>query len=1098
VHEQEAVHEWDLGNPNGWVVPEIKLTEALFDSEGDVIEQIYPERWHNDARGLAFFNTFKTSKGGISQTVSAQNGARYKFKGYFHAWNSNTNDPASSWVTGTAPFAMLWDEIEGGDQQDTDALQSIKFMVGIDPTGGDSPFGDDVVWSPAWAIYNEYFPIEIEVTAKADNITVFTWAENRYMTLHNDRYMTDFSLVKIEDKPLPEPPTDYGYPIVTKGSKWHPHCVGEGGGYDLLTKLVSNDYVLPYCTVIAPFPKDMLAVRNLKAISPETKFVVRLMHGTDPNINIEGPDFSSSALDYMNSLKPVIDEYMDVVEYWILWNEQDPPSHIQMAIFASECMRIADAWGIKLALMGYSTGVPEMSDWWDIWDYTDFFQLAMAGGHILALHAYCQSMYPSEWVSHMLRPVQLYDEILIPGNCVVPYICTEYSVDEYGSGGIWDHPNYPTVDSLIAEFAVADEAMSELYYCLGLSGFSMGEGWDRYDMRTIWSELGDMILAVRNRENALPTAPVEPPPTNELPVAPYDKYYNVVESDIPLELREEIYLLCAQDQQTVGPAATDAVSWSRELLDAGKSVTMAVWYRKVEDYTRWREWAANIDPRISVVFKPDTIPTIWDIDLSTTLPQRKDYDNFLNDTLGQGWVKDEGGITGLTIHHTAGVWTPEAAAQNHINRDGGTESIHYHLWIEPDGTVKLVAPLSYRLWHDFTWDDDLLRNNHIAVVLNGNYSISVPSDEMMASLVRVCKWAQDVYNISEVKGHMDYNRPGYVTVCPGWEMAGWKQEFLEFLYPSKALLLAVHGAPIYTPPSNPDRQIEHLLDQGFTMCKILHNGTPTMVGWVEKLITNGIIPIVRMFDRNPYDICRTLEHAKEMIERGVWRFEILNEPNIEWPDFSWRNPDHIAALGRSWLEDARQIIEWGGSAALPAMAPTERGGTNYHLSGPNTLLALLKWLNEYHYDEMVGYLEDDQVWLAVHVSPFNLPFNHDPLNGDYINDFCLRYYEVAQIMVEELFGTKPATISTEGGVYSPQHMDQITFPVVDGWVMDENHIQLYNIDSWSEYYWAMHSWMYYNDGIEVCSWTFTDEDVSDGSWLGSGIYDADGNPRSAF
>jgi len=359
-HAEEFRPPWDLANEAGWIVPEVKLTE------GSVDNKIYPERWCGDARGIAFFNTNATSRGGIYQQAATTPGNKYTLGGWSHAWSSDDHDPLYSDGVGYGPFAMSWADIDAefaDDQKHRDMLQSVSFKIGIDPTGGVSPFSPNVVWSEPYAVYNEYSELPgVTVTAESDKITVFSWCDNRWRNHHNDRYMTKFSLEEIGEASPPGPPedVDYDYPVIKTGSKWHPHGVGEAGSYDILMRMSEEGSPLPYCKIVAPYAKDMLAVRNLKALSPTTKFIVRLMHGTDPNINIEGPDFNSSASAYMESLKPIIDEYKDVVEYWELWNEQDPPSHIPMAEFAVECMYIANSWGIKLALMSYSTGVPEI------------------------------------------------------------------------------------------------------------------------------------------------------------------------------------------------------------------------------------------------------------------------------------------------------------------------------------------------------------------------------------------------------------------------------------------------------------------------------------------------------------------------------------------------------------------------------------------------------------------------------------------------------------------------------------------------------------------------------------------------------------------
>jgi len=153
---------------------------------------------------------------------------------------------------------------------------------------------------------------------------------------------------------------------------------------------------------------------------------------------------------------------------------------------------------------------------------------------------------------------------------------------------------------------------------------------------------------------------------------------------------------------------------------------------------------------------------------------------------------------------------------------------------------------------------------------------------------------------------------------------------------------------------------------------------------------------------------------------------------------------------------------------------------------------------ENHYDEVHDYLLGNDLWLAVHVSPFNKPFTCDPRENDtYVDDFCILYYEVIQGWFKADFGIAPVTISTEGGVYSPSHMHDLTFPVIDGWVVSETGERLYNDASWGDYVWSLDDFLHNRGTIHsVCSWTFSDEGVADQRWLGCGWYDALGNARS--
>jgi len=699
-----------------------------------------------------------------------------------------------------------------------------------------------------------------------------------------------------------------------------------------------------------------------------------------------------------------------------------------------------------------------------------------------------------------LRPKQLYDEILIPNNCVIPFIFTEYSITEIGAGGIWDHPEYPTIDSLTTEFAKADTAMSKMYYCLGLSGFSMGEGWSRYDMRTMWPELCDMMLRVSGRENALPPDVAPQPPVNVLPVAPYDKRYNVVEADIPLARRFEIYAFCAETQQTVGPAATDAVSWATELLDAGKSVVMAVWDRKTEDRPAWIVWAYNIDPRIEVEFMGTSPPdVIWDRDVTEGLPYRTDIPEF-----PEGWsLRSLDEIDALTFHHTYGAVDPADMYWYVYEKDGvGRPSQPYTLWIMGDGEIVKANELEWACYHDHTG----YPNYHLSVGVAGRLDTAPPTQAQLESMVKVANWAVDHPEMqildSDITGHMDWT----TTECPGWSSQGsgyWKNTFLNMWHPVDSQVTGVHAAPILSAPVNGmDNEISRLrsLREIPNWYKLLYNGDHGMLTWIRLLKDSGIEPVVRLYEpgshlpgRNP----RVVLHAAEVVAAGGEFIEGMNEPNIEMANADWHNLSQANTLAQSWWDDAMYIISVGGKAAFPAMAPTDRGAVNQTVSGVEWFNRIMDWAVDYHYEEFKSYVEQGKIWLAVHVSPFNKLFDFDPEQDGYVDDFCILYYEYLQDQFYEELGSIPVTISTEGGAYSPSHMHDLTFPVVNGFVVDGDGLPIYNDAGWGDYTWDLDSFLRKHNTLDgMCSWTFSDQGVADQRWVGSGWYDKNGAPRS--
>lgn len=305
-----------------------------------------------------------------------------------------------------------------------------------------------------------------------------------------------------EPEPEPEPPPVYDYPVIETGSKLASHAIGEGGTFDILQYCVSRGVTVPVVKVLAPTPAQLPAVANLKELSPDTLFIARLMRVPGSGVDIEGPQFTMDPQAYMNLFLPSMFQYPEY-GYWELWNEQDQPGeagHVQMAEFACACMDIAAANGIKLALMSYSTGVPEIEEWAAILSQTDFFEKAIEGGHILSLHAYGRTTDHLSLEYHLLRHRRLYDEILIPAGLVVPYVLTEYSINENDHGvGITDW----TTEELIAEYANYDQLLAQEYYSLGACIYTFGiGGWEHYNHNEIWGDVAEYIVSVKDRENA--------------------------------------------------------------------------------------------------------------------------------------------------------------------------------------------------------------------------------------------------------------------------------------------------------------------------------------------------------------------------------------------------------------------------------------------------------------------------------------------------------------------------------------------------------------------------------------------------------------------
>jgi hypothetical protein len=394
--------------------------------------------------------------------------------------------------------------------------------------------------------------------------------------------------------PPPAPPTDYGYPVIAKGSKLTSHAISEGGTYDLVRYLVEQGSPLPFLKVVASqAPKDLLAIRNLKALSPTTQIIARVIKASD-GFDPQGWQPGMNAEAYMSRFTEWAKAYPEA-KWWELWNEQDPvgtSGHVEMARFSVKCMDIAEREGYKLALMSYSTGVPEPEEWQAIWDETQFFQRAEEGGHILSLHAYCRTADASATNAHLLRPKWLYENILIPNNCVVPFIHTEYSIDETLPGvGISDW----SVTNLMNEYKIVDDLLSEMYYCLGATIYTFGQ-LQHYNHDRHWRVIADLILSKKNRQNALPPAgPVEPPDEG------YDSTVLVVDFDriTNPEDRKAYYLEGWSRGIYVGPSHDEGRAWPDNAKT--RTVELPGFSKDDLDYAAYYH---SKNPKTKLVFRP--------------------------------------------------------------------------------------------------------------------------------------------------------------------------------------------------------------------------------------------------------------------------------------------------------------------------------------------------------------------------------------------------------------------------------------------------------------------------------------------------------------
>ena len=89
----------------------------------------------------------------------------------------------------------------------SDAPSDMHLRVGIDPYGGDNPFGPNVVWAPEKEAFDQWVEFAVETQARADTVTVFTHSRPDWpwARVSNDVYLDDASLVVVQPGPATKP-----------------------------------------------------------------------------------------------------------------------------------------------------------------------------------------------------------------------------------------------------------------------------------------------------------------------------------------------------------------------------------------------------------------------------------------------------------------------------------------------------------------------------------------------------------------------------------------------------------------------------------------------------------------------------------------------------------------------------------------------------------------------------------------------------------------------------------------------------------------------------------------------------------------------------
>ena len=172
-----------------WMRPEFR----------DTVVASFENRVRSGMRAQKYFSFGRMHEAGLYQRVGGiKPGSTVRFSIYIQAWQCYEIDKC------------------GKNGTRSDAPDNMHLRVGIDPYGGDNPFGANVIWAPEKEAFDRWVEFAVETQAKADTVTVFTHsrAEWGWARVENDVYLDDASLVVVQPGPVAAKPA--GRPAIAK------------------------------------------------------------------------------------------------------------------------------------------------------------------------------------------------------------------------------------------------------------------------------------------------------------------------------------------------------------------------------------------------------------------------------------------------------------------------------------------------------------------------------------------------------------------------------------------------------------------------------------------------------------------------------------------------------------------------------------------------------------------------------------------------------------------------------------------------------------------------------------------------------------------
>jgi hypothetical protein len=216
------------------------------------------------------------------------------------------------------------------------------------------------------------------------------------------------------------------------------------------------------------------------------------------------------------------------VDYWEGWNEPDPGMARMhyYARFEAERVRLMARYGLRTAIGGFPTGVPEL---YEFELFLPAIDAAIQHRGILTLHEYgapdLTYLYGaalpgmpaySDRGALKFRYRWFYREILEPANMVIPLVITEAGVDgiignrpgPQGYGwrdfqDYWVQQGWGStgVEAFINQLNWYDNGVRQDGYVIGFTVFTAGAvgHWENYNVNPILPELTQYVIGQRHR-----------------------------------------------------------------------------------------------------------------------------------------------------------------------------------------------------------------------------------------------------------------------------------------------------------------------------------------------------------------------------------------------------------------------------------------------------------------------------------------------------------------------------------------------------------------------------------------------------------------------